>query len=216
MSQALKKINARVKQLQKKYPKKKRVTLQKQAGSEYRSGKLGATKKRTAVKKKSVRRVVKKRAPKKSAPKKRGVVRKRTARKKPVSAVLIVEKGGTRRTRPTRVYQVKRTKKGRYDGTRRIGGMSKSTQTLVVVGGLALAAFLLLNNNRSNNMVYVPTGNINRDSKAQEILNWVSVAGASAAQIASLIKNLNTKSDADIDNAWGDIASNNNPTWLYA
>ncbi len=40
MSAALKKINARVKQLQKKHPKSKRVTLQKQAGKEYRAGKL--------------------------------------------------------------------------------------------------------------------------------------------------------------------------------
>lgn len=42
---ALKKINARVKYLAKRHPGKKRVTLQKQAGAEYRAGKLGGVKK---------------------------------------------------------------------------------------------------------------------------------------------------------------------------
>jgi hypothetical protein len=51
---ALKKINARVKALAKKYPGKKRVTLQKQAGAEYRAGKLGGVKK---SRKKTVRRI---------------------------------------------------------------------------------------------------------------------------------------------------------------
>jgi hypothetical protein len=49
-STALSKINARVKQLAKKHPGKKRVTLQKQAGAEYRAGKLGGAKKRHAKK----------------------------------------------------------------------------------------------------------------------------------------------------------------------
>lgn len=60
MSSALKKIQARVKQLRKKYPNAKFRSLQKQAGSEYRNGKLGGVKK----KKRAV-------AKKKSAPRKR-------------------------------------------------------------------------------------------------------------------------------------------------
>ena len=55
MSTALAKINARVKQLAKKHPHAKRVSLQKQAGCEYRAGKLGGVKRKT-VKKKSVGR----------------------------------------------------------------------------------------------------------------------------------------------------------------
>jgi hypothetical protein len=51
---ALKKINARVKHLAKLHPGKKRVTLQKQAGAEYRAGKLGGVKK---SRKKTVRRI---------------------------------------------------------------------------------------------------------------------------------------------------------------
>jgi hypothetical protein len=41
MPNALKKINARVKELQKKHPNTQRKTLQKQAGREYKAGKLG-------------------------------------------------------------------------------------------------------------------------------------------------------------------------------
>jgi hypothetical protein len=49
-SSALSKINARVKQLAKKHPGKKRVTLQRQAGAEYKAGKLGGVKKKKAKK----------------------------------------------------------------------------------------------------------------------------------------------------------------------
>jgi hypothetical protein len=45
MSNALAKINKRVKQLQKRHPGAKRTTLQKQAGREYRAGKLGGVRK---------------------------------------------------------------------------------------------------------------------------------------------------------------------------
>jgi hypothetical protein len=45
-STALAKINARVKQLSKKHPGKKRVTLQKQAGKEYKAGKLGGVRRK--------------------------------------------------------------------------------------------------------------------------------------------------------------------------
>lgn len=54
MSTALAKINARVNVLAKKHPKTKRVTLQKQAGREYRAGKLGGVKKKKAVHHKKV------------------------------------------------------------------------------------------------------------------------------------------------------------------
>lgn len=68
MSTALAKINARVKYLQKKHPKTQRKTLQKQAGREYRAGKLGGVKKKTA-RKKVVRRVgaVRKKSPRVSS-----------------------------------------------------------------------------------------------------------------------------------------------------
>jgi hypothetical protein len=49
---ALKKINARVKHLARLHPGKKRVTLQKQAGAEYRAGKLGGVKSRRKTVKK--------------------------------------------------------------------------------------------------------------------------------------------------------------------
>jgi hypothetical protein len=55
MANALKKITTRAKQLQKKHPNSKWVSLVKKAGAEYRAGKLGAAvgarKKKTARKK---------------------------------------------------------------------------------------------------------------------------------------------------------------------
>jgi hypothetical protein len=64
MANALKKINARVKHLQRLHPNTSRKTLQKQAGREYRAGKLGATstvkRKRPAKKKTERRKAIKK------------------------------------------------------------------------------------------------------------------------------------------------------------
>ena len=69
MSTALAKINARVKQLQKKHPNTQRKTLQKQAGKEYKAGKLGGVRKKSARKKFVVRvgAVKKKSAPRVSS-----------------------------------------------------------------------------------------------------------------------------------------------------
>ena len=53
MSNALKVINNRVKQLQKKYPNSKRTVLMKTAGAEYRAGKLGGKKKKSASRSRS-------------------------------------------------------------------------------------------------------------------------------------------------------------------
>ncbi len=64
MPNALKKINARVKHLQKLHPNTQRKTLQKQAGREYRAGKLGAVRKsrpkKQRAKKAARKRVVRK------------------------------------------------------------------------------------------------------------------------------------------------------------
>jgi hypothetical protein len=49
---ALRKINTRVKHLQRLHPGAKRVTLQRQAGAEYRAGKLGGVSKRKKALKK--------------------------------------------------------------------------------------------------------------------------------------------------------------------
>ena len=59
MSNALKVINDRVKQLQKKHPNSKRTVLMKKAGAEYRAGKLGGKKKKSASRSQSVGRIKK-------------------------------------------------------------------------------------------------------------------------------------------------------------
>lgn len=57
MSNALKKITTRAKQLRKKHPNSKWTSLIKKAGAEYRNGKLGsATRKKVAKKKRSPNR----------------------------------------------------------------------------------------------------------------------------------------------------------------
>lgn len=220
---ALKKINARVKQLAKRYPKKKRVSLQKQAGKEYRAGKLRAKRpakrksvKRKPVKRKSapVRKTARKRAVRRSAPRKRA--------KRSASAVLLVERGGTKRTRPTRVYKVKRSRKGTYAGVKRIAGRRRSvgskifgikpgTLAMLAGGGLLL---YLATRPATPSALYVPTGNVQRDTKAQQIINAATAAGVAAAQIAQIMKQFNSKSDAQIDaklqqiQAYGPAAAN--------
>lgn len=75
----LKKLNARAKQIRAKKPGMKYATAQKQAGAEFRAGKLGGVKKRRATRKKTVRKKVGsvKRKPAKRK-KKVGSVRKRS------------------------------------------------------------------------------------------------------------------------------------------
>lgn len=79
---ALSKITTRAKLIRKKSPGKKWSACIKQAGADYRAGRLGAT--------------------------------------------LLVEKGESRRTKPKRVVQIKRTKTGTFKGMQTIGG-AKST-----------------------------------------------------------------------------------------
>lgn len=52
---------------------------------------------------------------------------KETRTKKRVGATLLIEKGETTKTKPRRVYQVKRTKTGTYKGVQQIAGVSLSS-----------------------------------------------------------------------------------------
>lgn len=77
---ALARITKRAKQIHKQSPGKKYTNCVKQAGSEYRAGKLGAT--------------------------------------------LLLEKGETKRTKPKRVVQVKRSKAGTFKGMHVVGSIN--------------------------------------------------------------------------------------------
>jgi len=187
---ALRKINARVKQLAKRFPKKKRVSLQKQAGAEYRAGKLKPKRKPSPVKRKVRRKTV---AAKKRTPAKRRAAPKRAARRR-VSG--LKAGAGVKVTGVTRRRKRRAPKKVAVRRRRVSGGGSK--MNMLVIGGLALGAIYLMSQNKPST-VYVPTGNTARDTKAQQILSLVAQAGASAAQVAAAIAALNKKSDAQID-----------------
>jgi hypothetical protein len=190
---ALKKINARVKKLAKRFPKKSRKTLQKQAGAEYRAGKLKAKRKKVSGVRKTVRRA--KRKVKRAVRRAVGVTRRkrRTARRAPAK-VIIMKVGATKRRRRRAAPKRKAVRRRRVSGVSRIAGIKTST---LLMAGLGIGAIYLLT--RRPQVQYGPTGNAVRDSKAQQILNYAVAAGATASAIANLLKSLQNKSDAQID-----------------
>jgi len=182
---ALKKINARVKVLQKKHPKTKRVTLQKQAGKEYKAGKLKVKRK---VKRRVAKRVVKRRAVKR--------VRKRTARKRVNRAVMRVSKPVSRRVYRPKVVRVKSYKAARY---RRVSGTGKSLMPIVLLAGAGLIAYMLLKPKPVTSYPqYQPTGNPTRDAAASNILAWATAAGLAISSITKLLDAINKGSDSDV------------------
>lgn len=219
MSTALKAINKRVKVLQKKHPKSKRTSLQKQAGREWKAGKLKARKKSAAPKK---RRVVRKKVARKrvGAVRKRRVSRKKATprKRRRVGAVKILERGENRRTRPKRVYKIARRKNGQIRRVSRVGGIGgglKAMLPVLVIGGLGLMAYMLLRKPAAP--VYIPTGNVTRDSKAQEIIQTATTAGLAAAAIAKLIQQLQAQSNTQLDQTYDNVVQSGDvPEYLYS
>lgn len=193
MNAALKKINARVKQLQKKHPGSKRVTLQKQAGKEYRAGKLKAVRKKSAPRKK--RRV----SGKVAGIGTRYKVAKRVGTKKPMRTA-------KRRASKPKVRVVTRIRTRTVVKRRSVGrtGGMKSIIPIVAIVGIGIAAYLLLRPKSST--VVVPgvalplalTGNAQRDTASQNILSYAQAAGTTASALASLISALNGMNDASV------------------
>lgn len=192
MSAALKKINARVKQLQKKHPKSKRVTLQKQAGREYKAGKLKTHRKKA------------KPAPKRRARKASGVGSKYKVYHEVKKVGKARKKRTARRSKPkvrtvtrvrTRTVYKRRASVGR-------SGMS-SIMPVVAIAGLGLIAYMLL---KPKTQVTVPgvstplvlTGNPTRDNSAQNVLAYAQAAGIGLSAITALINSLNSMSDSAV------------------
>lgn len=190
---ALKKINARAKALKKKHPGKKYRTLQKQAGAEYKAGKLKA--KRKPAKRKTVKRkAVAKRKP---AARK---TRKRVARKvgKPTTVVYSLGKLIKRKRRKRAAVKSK--------GKRRVSGSGNSSlMPILLLGGLGLAAYLLLK------PAAVPalyqSSNQLRNTSSNNILQYATAAGLGISAITALINSLNNMSDNDVINASNNPAS---------
>lgn len=177
---ALKKIVARVKQLRKKHPNAKYKTLQKQAGREFKAGKLKA-KRKPATKKKTVRR---KASRKKSTGRKVGAVRVQTVK---IAAV----KKHKKRRKP-----VKKT----YRKRARVGATSSLAKLLIPAVGLGLLGFL------AYKMMQPATnqqGLINRNSTAaaqgqSNVLQWAAAAGIVGGALAKIIDSLNSSDDATV------------------
>lgn len=193
---ALKKINERAKALKKKHPGKKYKTLQKQAGSEYRAGKLTGTKKklsksRVVTKKRKVsRRKVGKAPIVYSLGKLIRKRRKKLSRRKPVAQ---------------RRYKKVVVKVKSYQGRRkqRVSGM-KSLMPVFLVGGLGLLAYMLL---KPATPVLSTTTNVQRNASASNLVSYATAAGLGISAITQLINSLNSMSDSDVINANSNPAS---------
>lgn len=178
---ALKKINARVKVLQKKHPNAKRKTLQKQAGREYKAGKLKVKRKPVAKKK----------------PVKRKAVKRSIAR---IAKPATLGKLYKRRKRATRAKKVVR---------RRVNGkVGKSSMLLPVValGGLAVLAYFMLKPATNTQVpALYQSQNVQRNQSASNILAYASAGALTISAIAKLIEALNSSDDKTV------VAAGQNP-----
>jgi len=190
MSNALKKINARVKVLQKKHPKSKRTTLQKQAGREWRAGKLkgavGAVRKKHHVKKKTVAKK-----------------RRRTAKPKVVTRTRTIVK-------VVRAKRRRATHKKRTTARRRVSGVGKTSILLPIVGVAAVGLLAYYMMSRPTIPPFAPTNNPYRVQAQNSILQWATAAGLAASTITSIINSLNSSDDSTV------IAAGSNPAATFA
>jgi len=189
---ALKKINARVKKLAKKYPGKKRTTLQKQAGAEFRAGKLKARKPRKAKAKR-----VKRRKPRRLAAV--GTVKRVTRRR-----------SKKRATQKPRVIIRTRTKTVRI-GSRRVGSKKSILPVLAVV---AAGAALLYVATRRTAPVIVQSTNPVRNNTAQSIMQIAAAAGVVGDQLTKLINTINSSNDSQVQNLYDNVKTD--PTAIYS
>lgn len=204
-SSILKKIAARAKQLKKKHPGAKYSTLQKQAGREFKSGKLKKRKKVSgsvgAVKPKR-RKVVRRKAVRR----KKRVVRRvrRVARRRVAKRVVRrVRRRVVRRSVRRTVRRVARRKRGR------VSGKGKSIMPLVLLAGGAFLLYTMLN--KSSQPPLIITQNPTRNNAAQTAIQIATAAGATAVQIANLIKALNAQSDAQVMTAAATLQTSPDP-----
>jgi len=207
----LTKITKRAKAIRRAHPGKSWRTAVKDAGREYRTGKLK----------------------RKAAPRKRKAVRKRARPRRRVGAFLpTTGKRGPRetviRTR-SRVGAHKRKPRRRKKPVshsvarprrRRVGQSATSTlMPIVALGGLGLLAYALLRKPAQPAPApasgLATTGNQYRDATAQRILAYATAAGIAADAIWKLIQSLNRASDADVNQIYDSIESGSGIPWDY-
>lgn len=204
MSSALMQINKRVAVLAKKFPGKKRKTLQKQAGKEYKAGKLKTRKKRKVGAVKLIERRETKRTPAKRTYR---IIRSKTGRYKKVQRVAKVGK--------VRRAPIKRRRKKYAIVAKRIarrrsvsgGGSMKSILPIVVIGGVALLAYMAFKK-PSVTTQYIPTGIAAKDNAAAQVLSWASTAGIVGSALSNILKALNNGSTSQVQNLASSTAGN--------
>lgn len=174
MNVALKKINARAKQLKKLHPGKKYKTLQKQAGAEYKSGKL-KTKRKVGKRPAAVKAKSRK-------PRARAIVKTKTVY----------------RTRTVKVRSKPRRKvSGIGSVLGGVMGKGSSLMPLALVAAAGVAAYFILKP-RTQVQQYVPTGNYQRDQSANNVIAYATAAGLGITAIAKLIAALNSSPDSTV------------------
>jgi hypothetical protein len=211
---ALKKITTAAKKLRKKKPGMSWKSAVKAAGASYRSAKK-SPRKRVARKAAPKKRVVKKRVVKKAAPRKRAKTFKRgKAVKKRVYAAAKYSRGTYKPA--VRIGSVKRRKRvvKRKITRRRVGSAGMSTGTKLAIGALVLGGLYMMSRKQEPRYYYPPSGNPVRDNKAQQIMNYVLAAGATATQIANLIAALNQRSEQELDNDLNAIQQGTMPQYF--
>jgi hypothetical protein len=195
----LKKITTRAKALKKKHPGKKWTTLVKQAGKEFRSGKLGKVRKKRHTRK--VHAVKRGKVGVRKHTVKRHTVKRHTARRRKRTA----KKMGAKRYKPVknvthcrRVGRRRRRRIGDVTDTAPSTPQAKQTnwQKIALIGGgiiVALYAF-----SRPSTTTLTPAA---QAAGGSSILSYATAAGASATALANLVAKLNTSTPAQVQSA---------------
>lgn len=183
---ALKKINARTKQLKKKHPGKKYNTLRKQAAAEYKSGRL--PKKRAATKHKPAKKR-----------RKAAVTGKRKYKVTHKVKKLAGPKRKARKRAPAKRKVIVRTRTRTVTKYKRVGAAkSKSMMPLIVgITGLGLLAYFLLKP-KSAVPPLVTSNNAVRNQAASNLVAIAQQAGTGLSQLTALINSINKMTDSQV------------------
>lgn len=208
---ALAKISRETKRIRKAHPGMSFRSAQKKATSNYHSGAIGAKKKRHTKKSHAKKRTHK--------PRRKVHKRKRSTR----TVVVVSGMHPVGRTR-ARAHKKRKRSRPKYKVSHRVrrvgaaGGIK--TNDILLIGGLGLAAYLLLRpkSNTTTPVAGAPpltlTTNQARNTQAQQIIAWATAGGLAINAIANLINSLNTKSDAQVSAIHDSIAGGSGvPDW---
>lgn len=211
MANALRAINKRVNALQKKHPKTKRTTLQKQAGREWKAGKLGAKKKRKTVKRKTVRRIGSRTVAKKPHRRKRVGTKIHTKKK-----FIYVDSNGEMKNLKYAVVgkRKKEVKRKRYKPVkvthcRRVGA-KKGMNPLILIAGAGLLLYAITRPGVLSPATTLPPitlANPAAAASANSLVSYATAAGLAIPSIVKLINSLNSSPAESVISAGNGVSS---------